>query len=100
LASARRLVPLLTVVFVAGCSHGGFDRFMDHPILSWLPLDKWGVVGEEGNETEKPSAQFPDKKCFEAAYWRTAFLDKSEYSDSDRRKMLALIYQDCIKAKN
>lgn len=91
------LALLLVLAATAGCSHGSFDRFMDHPILSWLPLDKWGLV--EGGSAPTRTAQFPDKDCFGLARERTEYLDKSEYDDADLRKIFALTYQDCVWIK-
>lgn len=94
-----RLSSLALIILVAGCAHGGFDRFMDHPVLSWLPLDKWGVVGSAAPAASGPSYQFPDRACFNLAAERTQFLDRSEFDDADLRKIFTLTYQNCVKTK-
>ena len=93
----RPLLALVVLLTTAGCSHGNFDRFRDHPILSWLPLDKWGVVGSD--RAPARTVQFPDRECFGLAQERTEYLDRSEYDDADLRKIFALTYQDCVRMK-
>lgn len=91
---------LVVLIFVASCSHGSFDRFMDHPILSWLPLDEWGIVGNGTENAINPTSQFPNNECFKVARERIEFLDKTELSDVDLHKIFALNYQECVKVEN
>ena len=95
LPNVARLAPLAVLILLGGCAPGGFGRFMDHPILSWLPLDRWGIVKSD-RITTSAAPQFPDKQCFALAKERTEFLDQSEYSDEDLQKIFALTYHDCV----
>jgi hypothetical protein len=90
---------LAVLAFVCGRSHGGFDRFMYHPILSWLPLDRWGVV-ESDRATAVLSPRFPDKQCAELATEQTEYLDRSELDDDDLQKIFTLTYRDCVKMEH
>lgn len=94
-----RAASVVALLYLAGCAQGSFDRFMDHPILSWLPLDKWGVVGGTSRSARQITA-FPDKGCYQIAQERTEFLDQSEYDDADLRKIFAMTYRDCMKFKD
>lgn len=94
----RRLYPVPMVfacaLLLAGCT--GFDRFMDHPVLSWLPLDHWGVVAQRDvSQTHVTSAEFPDRDCFEIAQERTEVLNPSQFDAATLRTIFADIYRNC-----
>jgi hypothetical protein len=34
----------LNAIALSGCGNGKFGRFMDHPILNWLPAKTFGAL--------------------------------------------------------
>lgn len=83
---------------VAACAPRSFERFMDHPVLSWLPLGRWGVVPTP-TDRARPSKLQADPQCSSLAEERVAYLDRNEFSGDDIRKLMQMNYDACIAAK-
>ena len=103
-ALAKKLVYALLAMTVSigasGCSSRGFERFMDHPILSWAPITQADV--DAVNPLSPPVQHinlYPTRECFTLAQERTEFLDLSEYDDRTIRDMFNKTYRDCVTAR-
>ena len=95
------LVPVaafLLITSVAGCTSQRFSQFMDHPILSWLPLDKWGFVNIPLDRRGTP-ASLSDRQCLQVAHDRADVLDPEQFDAQTRRVVLMDVYRDCISRK-
>ena len=93
------LAPFICMAMLTACAHDGFHRFMDHPVLSWVPLDRWGIVPPRTMEPRPATpAQFPDPACFEVAKERTEVLDPSQFDPATLQAIFAHTYRDCMAA--
>ena len=95
------VVPFATILLItslAACSSQPFSRFMDHPILSWLPLDKWGVVTIPPDRRDAP-VSLTDQQCLQAAHDRADVLDPEQFDAQTRRFVLMDVYRDCVSRK-
>jgi hypothetical protein len=102
--SGRRTFTVLgilafTACLLTGCASGSFDRFMDHPILSWLPLDASGVVAGQASEARFVRARFPDKDCFEVAQQRAEAWSLDDFDPATLQEMFEQTYRDCVARK-
>jgi hypothetical protein len=90
---------IFTACLLTGCASGSFDRFMDHPILSWLPLDAWGGVAGPASEVRFVRTRFPDRDCFQVAQQRAEVWPLNDFDSATLQRMFGQTYQDCVARK-
>ena len=99
--AAGRFLVAAAVLLCAGCSARRFDRFIDHPILSWAPITQAEVDSVNPFSTpEHHMNLYPTRECFELAKERTDFLDQSDFDDRTLLTVFNGSYSDCVRAKD
>jgi hypothetical protein len=95
------LIVLTASISASGCSSRGFERFMDHPILSWAPFTQADVDSLNPlPSTEQHINLYPIRECYLLAQERTEELDLSEYYDRTIRDIFNKTYKDCVIARS
>ena len=92
---------LFAPIILCGCSDQQFQRFLDHPILSWAPFSQADLDRLDPLSTSHPVVQrYVDPECKQLAHERTEYLDRNEYSDDELADLFKRNYHQCIAAKS
>ena len=88
---------ILFALALTGCSHRQFDRFMDHPILSWAPFTQADIdkLNPLANATSATISRYSNTSCRTQAEQRTIYLDSDQYGEGDIADIFARIYRAC-----
>ncbi len=83
---------------LTGCSHRQFDRFMDHPILSWAPFTQADIdkLNPLANATSATISRYSNTSCRTQAEQRTEYLDSDQYGEDDIADIFDRIYRACV----
>jgi hypothetical protein len=93
---------LASIILVAsgltGCSHPQFDRFMDHPILSWAPFTQADIdkLNPLAKATPATVGRYSNKACRTQAEQRTEYLDLDQYGEDDIANIFSRNYYTCV----
>jgi len=95
----RVMLALLLSASLSGCAQGSFERFMDHPILSWLPVDEY-LGDQNANLKVPPMRPGQDKMCYETAEERTGFAIQSDTTETEVQNLFRAEYAECLRIRS
>jgi hypothetical protein len=96
----RVVLVLFLSASLSSCAQRSFDRFIDNPITSWLPVDEYANE-LSGTSTVPPMSPSQNKQCYETAKERTEFSGiQGDVTATEFQNLFRAEYTACLRASS